>query len=320
MTKTIIYSPLKGLRTNILFLLVMIPIWTVAQDNPCEMIRFYIPTFSVSKGTPNIQEYMLEDIGSFYTDKVKREALKNPKIGIYSAEDDVLERHFLNLQSVFCEEYGICETLLAPKSANTILIGLIHFFEESMQVQVELNVYSIELRDIIGYGKSSKMELQKFYDETNRQMLAREAYKRCFPKKHMKELLKQLPAPASNCYIEPPSLLHLVPSLHPFKERQQWEAYSLLTAEAMTLGLAIFFADRQAKNRKRYQDARFLSEQEDFRRKMNRDKWWALGVGIGGYALVTLADIVIESPKNQDVAVSFQTGSAGVDFNLTFNF
>lgn len=320
MTMNIVYRAINSSRCNLFFLSMLLPFLMNAQDNPCEVIRFYVPPFSVSKGTPKIESYMLEDLTNFYLDKVKQEAVKNVKIGIYSVEDDVIVQHHLQLQSVFCEEYGICGSLSAPKSANTLLIGLVHFFKESMKVQLELNIYSFTSRDIIGYGKSSKMELQQFFDEENRKKLAKEAYKNCLPRKHMKDILTKLPAPSDNCYIEPAWPLHLVPSLHPFIEGQKKEGYKLLAAEALSIGMTIFFADQYKKHRNKYLSAKFLSEQEMYKKKMNTDKWMSLGFGIGGYALVTLADILIKPPKSEEIVLSLQSAPGGFNVNLNFNF
>ncbi len=173
------------------------PLLLKAQDNPCEVGRFFIPTFKASRGTMEIKEYMIDNISTIITDKIVRESIKSENIGVLLMDVNTpVEYHALKLDKIYCEEYGICEeSFKAPRKANILLIGLIHYFDQTRKVQIELNVYSFELRDIIGFGKSSQLEMQKFFDEEDREKLAEEAYNDCFKKGKLKKFLKQLPDP-----------------------------------------------------------------------------------------------------------------------------
>ena len=319
-----LFSQFSGKIIFPIFLITQLIVGANAQsDSPCEIARFYVPGIE-SNYSEGFKPELLETIYNYCKDKIYKEATDSPrenKVGIFDLEiTDVSKNIQIKLNDIFCREYGICDSLLAPKSANVILFGFIRYFDLTREVQIVLKVQSLQNGDIIGFGKSSKIQMQKFEDEEDRLMLAREAYDDCFKKGKLKAILKKLPDPCSSYIANPPWYKHLVPGWHPLSQGAKTEGYVLIGTQAVLWATSAHFINLYNKHERDWRAATSASEKEEYKEKMDRDAVLAWSFGLGGYGLVSILDLVIKAPIQRDAQFSLAPANSGMGLSLAYYF
>ncbi len=243
---------MKNKLTFLAFLpFIFLSAFIYGQNTDDVYARFYVPSFKVKGQVPEIKDYMVEEATNYFKDELKRVAVRKEEIDIYDRIGD------LETIQIILKDRGVIDSVLSPIGVNLILLGEIYFSDVDKKVYIKVDLYSRDMKKMIGFGTSSSIEFVKFRDVENIKKLSKEAFCECFKNCKMKKVLKILNR-------KPPFRwsAHLIPGLHPHLNQQykKKEGRIMLIGDLVVLGGTVFTYSMYRINKNKAEDERCCYE------------------------------------------------------------